>query len=245
MTIEDSFSHIYGSIGKRSPASPHLLSELAIVAGIAKATLPPHPKWQWDRWTADYSVVRELIAETYPDQFDDFNARMFQPGGFYRGNSAPDRVWKTDSGKAEFTRPTVMSALGTRDAPGRFNLITMRSNDQFNTTIYGFSDRLRGLEGSRMILLMNPDDMAREGLREGAIVGLVSDAGDDTHRQITGLAVTPFDLPAKCVGGYYPEMNALIPLWLHDKASKTPASKGVPVRLKRPTAVGDAILGVV
>ncbi len=231
VTIEDSFSHIYGSIGKRRPAAPTLLSELAIVAGMARAALPSHPKWRWDDWSGDYGLVRELIAETYPEEFHDFSARMFQPGGFYRGNAAHDRVWKTESGRAEFTNPDVMSALGIGDAPGRFHLITMRSNDQFNTTIYGFDDRLRGLKGSRMILLINPEDIAREGLTEGQVVGLVGDAGDDVERSISGLTVTPFNLPNGCLGGYYPEMNVLIPLWYHDKASKTPASKGVPVRI--------------
>jgi len=233
VTIEDSFSHIHASVGKSAPADKGLLSELAIVAGLAKMTLPPHPKWRWDEWTGDYGLVRALIAETYPEQFHDFSARMFQPGGFYRGNSARDRVWKTGTGKAEFTRPTVMSALGVGDAPGRFHLITMRSNDQFNTTIYGFSDRLRGLEGSRMILLINPADMRREGLAEGEAVTLVGDAGDDARRELPGLSVKPFDLPDGCVGGYYPEMNVLVPLWYHDLASKTPASKGVPVRIRR------------
>ena len=233
VTIEDSFSHIYGSVGKRSPAGAMLRSELSIVAGIAKATLPSHPKWRWDDWTGDYGLVRELIAETYPAEFHDFSGRMFQPGGFYRGNAAHERTWKTESGKAEFTQPDVISALGTADAPGRFHLMTMRSNDQFNTTIYGFSDRLRGLEGSRMILLINPSDMLREGLTESMKISLVCDAGDDVHREVRGLAVTPFDLPDGCVGGYYPEMNVLVPLWYHDKESKTPASKGVPVRIRR------------
>jgi molybdopterin-dependent oxidoreductase alpha subunit len=233
VSIEDSFSHVYGSIGKRKPASEHLLSELAIVAGIAKATLPSHPKWRWDDWTGDYRLVRDLIAETYAEEFHDFNSRMFEPGGFYRGNPARERIWKTDSGKAEFTNPTVMSALGIGAAPGRFHLITMRSNDQFNTTIYGFSDRLRGLEGSRMILLINPDDMEKQGLKEGDVVSLVGDAGDDVKREVAGLTVTPFNLPEGCLGGYYPEMNPLIPLWYHDVASKTPASKGVPVRIQR------------
>jgi len=233
VTIEDSFSHIHGSIGKRSPADARLLSELAIVAGMAKATLPPHPKWRWDEWTGDYALVRDLIEATYPEEFRDFNARMFQPGGFYRGVPAHDRIWKTQSGRAEFTTPDVMSALGVGDAPGRYHLITMRSNDQFNTTIYGFADRLRGLAGSRMILLINPADMARAGLREGDRVDLVSDAGDGVHREVRGLTVTPFDLPDGCVGGYYPEMNVLVPLWYHDKASKTPASKGVPVIIKK------------
>ena len=233
VSIEDSFSHIHGSIGKRAPADPKLLSELAIIAGIAKATVPENPKRRWDEWTGNYALVRDLIAETYPDDFHDFNKRMFQPGGFYRGNAARERTWKTESGKAEFTAPDVMSALGVGDAEGRFHLITMRSNDQFNTTIYGFSDRLRGLEGSRTVLLINPADMARAGVAEGDVVSLVCDAGDDVRREVRGLTVTPFDLPDGCIGGYYPEMNPLIPLWYHDKASKTPASKGVPVRIER------------
>ena len=236
VSIEDSFSHVHGSIGKRTPASKSLLSELAIIAGIAKATLPPHPKWLWDEWTGDYGLVRDLIAQTYSKEFHDFNDRMFEPGGFYRGNPARERTWKTKSGKAMFTDPTVMSALGIGDAPGRYHLITMRSNDQFNTTIYGFSDRLRGLEGSRQILLINPRDMTRQGLAEGDVVALVSDAEDDCHREVRGLSVTPFDLPDGCLGGYYPEMNPLVPLWYHDEASKTPASKGVPVKIVRQDA---------
>jgi hypothetical protein len=100
------------------PASNHLLWELAIVSGMAKATLPPRPKWRWDDWTGDYALVRDLIEQTYPEEFSEFNARMFQPGGFYRGNAAHERIWKTASGKAEFTKPSVLSALGVGDAPG-------------------------------------------------------------------------------------------------------------------------------
>ncbi|MEG3178629.1 FdhF/YdeP family oxidoreductase [Sphingomonas sp. RB3P16] len=233
VSIEDSFSHIYGSRGKRSPAAETLKSELAIVAGIAKALLPHNAKMRWDDWTDDYALVRDEIAETYPEEFHDFNARMWEAGGFYRGNSAHERIWKTESGKAEFTVPTVLSALGIGAGAGRFNLITMRSNDQFNTTIYGLDDRLRGISGSRTVLLINPEDMKREGLSEGEVVTLVGDAGDDVRRAVTGLTVTAFDLPDGCLGGYYPEMNPLIPLWYHDKASKTPASKGVPVQIER------------
>jgi len=232
VSIEDSFSHIHGSIGKRKPASEHLLSEPAIVAGMAKATLPTNPKVQWDAWIGDYRMIRDLIAETYPEQFHDFNERMFQPGGFYRGNAAHERIWKTESGKAEFTDPSVLSSLGLGDAPGRYHLITLRSNDQFNTTIYGHSDRLRGLEGSRDIVLINPREMERAGLREGDVVSLVGDAGDDMPREVSGLTVVAFNLPDGCLGGYYPEMNALVPLWYHDQASKTPAAKGVPVRIR-------------
>ena len=232
VTMEDTFSCIHGSIGRRKPASQHLMSEAAIVAGIAKATLPPNPKVKWDEWIGDYGLIRDRIAETYPDQFHDFNARMWTPGGFYRGNSARDRVWKTESGKAEFTIPQHMSAAGFEDAPGRYRLITMRSNDQFNTTIYGYSDRMRGIEGTRDVLLINPDEMERTNLREGQIVSLVSDAEDGVERQVDGLKVTPFSLPDGCVGAYYPEMNPLVPLWSHDAQSKTPAVKSVPVRIR-------------
>jgi anaerobic selenocysteine-containing dehydrogenase len=124
-----------------------------------------------------------------------------------------------------------MNAFGVEDAPGRWRLITMRSNDQFNTTIYGYSDRLRRIEGTRDVLLMNPDDIAAEGLTAGQVVGLAGDAGDGVDRKVGGLTVTPFLLPRGCLGGYYPEMNPLIPLWYHDEASKTPAAKSVPVRI--------------
>ncbi len=233
VTIEDTFSCIHGSIGRRKPASEHLMSEVAIVAGIAKATLPPNPKVAWDEWIGDYALIRDLIAETYPDEFHDFNARMWTPGGFYRGNSARERIWKTESGKAEFTTPEYMSATGFADAPGRYRLITMRSNDQFNTTIYGFSDRLRGIEGTRDVLLINPDDMRARGLARGA--GRVAGQrrrGRHRSGEVGGLKVTPFSLPDGCLGAYYPEMNPLVPLWLHDEQSKTPASKSVPVRIK-------------
>jgi molybdopterin-dependent oxidoreductase alpha subunit len=233
VSMEDSFSHIHGSLGRRAPASEHLLSEVAIVAGIAKAALPPHPKWQWDAWTADYRVIRDLIEASYPDQFVDYNRRMFNAGGFYRGNPARERQWKTETGKARFTDPTVLSAVGVGDAPGRYHLITMRSNDQFNTTIYGHSDRLRGLDGSRRVLLMNPQDMTRDELAAGEVVDVVGDADDGARREVASLTVTPFNLPSGCVGGYYPEMNPLVPLWYHDVESKTPAAKGVPVRVRR------------
>lgn len=231
VTMEDSLSCIHGSLGKNTPASPKLRSELAIVAGIAKETLPPNPKVDWDAWTADYARVRELIEQTYPDEFARFNERVFTPGGFYKGNSARERVWKTKEKKAVFTVPGTLNASGVEPSPGRFRLITMRSNDQFNTTIYGYSDRLRGIEGNRDVLLINPDDMARQGLSEGQRVALVSDAGDGIDRRLEGLVVTPFLLPDGCLGAYYPEANVLVPLNHHDEASKTPAYKAVPVRI--------------
>jgi anaerobic selenocysteine-containing dehydrogenase len=231
VTMEDSLSCIHGSLGKNTPASADLLSEVAIVAGMAKATLAPNPKVKWDEWTGDYAKIRDQIEETYPEQFHDFNERVFTPGGFYRGNSARERVWKTESGKAQFTVPTAVRSVGFDDAPGRYRLMTLRSNDQFNTTIYGYSDRLRGIEGTRDVVLMNPEDIAAAGLSKGQVVSLASDAGDGVHRQVGGLTITPFLLPRGCIGAYYPEMNPLIPLWYHDEASKTPAAKGVPVRI--------------
>lgn len=232
VTIEDSFSHIHGSRGHRTPASPHLKSELAIVAGIAKATLPPNPKVRWDEWTGDYGLVRDLIAETYSEQFHNMNARMFQPGGFYRGNKARERVWKTASGKAQFTAPEMLAATDVADAEGRYRLVTLRSNDQFNTTIYGYSDRLRGIEGKRDVLLISRADLAQAGLRAGQRVALVGDAGDGIARRVEGLELVPYDLPRGTIVGYYPELNPLIAVSHHDRTSKTPASKAVPVRIE-------------
>ena len=232
VSIEDSFSHISGSIGKRGPASKDVMSELAIVAGIAKATLDPNLKLKWDEWTGDYSLVRELIEATYPKDFRDYNARMFQPGGFYRGNDAHNRVWNTEEKKAVFTRPKQMNALSFEDAEGRFRLITMRSNDQFNTTIYGYSDRFRGIEGTRDVLLMCGQDIAAAGLEAGQTVSLVSDFKDGIRRELGGLVVTLHNLPTGTIGAYYPEANVLNAIDHHDEMSKTPASKAIPVRIE-------------
>ena len=231
VTMEDSLSCIHGSLGRNTPASSALRSELAIVAGIAKATLPPNPKVTWDDWVGDYALVRDLIETTYPEQFRDFNQRVFTPGGFYRGNSARERVWKTDDAKAQFSVPKAMNSVGFAPAEGRYRLMTLRSNDQFNTTIYGYSDRLRGIEGTRNVVLMNPDDIAAAGLVRGQTVALRTDAEDGVHRQVDGLVVTPYLLPRGCIGAYYPETNPLVPLGHHDAESKTPAYKGVPVRI--------------
>lgn len=233
VSMEDSLSHIYGSIGTASPPGPQVQSETAIVARIAKATLDPNPKLTWDDWIGNYDLIRDLIAQTFPDKFADFNDRLFEPGGFYRGNPARERVWKTDSGKAQFTPPTTLSALGEETtADGKImTLVTLRSNDQFNTTIYGFSDRLRGLEGSREIVLINRDEMARLGLAEGQKVSLVCAIDDGHARRVDDLTVTPYDLPAGCIAGYYPELNPLVPLSYHEKNSQTPAYKGTPVEI--------------
>ena len=232
VTSEDSFSMINGSIGDRPPVSEMVKSELAIVTGIAKAAIDPRPSLKWDAWTGDYTLVRELIEKTYPEDFRDYNARMYDPGGFYRGNAAHERVWKTPEGKAVFTTPGRLNSLGFEDAPGRFRLLTMRSNDQFNTTIYGYSDRLRGLQGSRDIILMCPEDIEEAGLVNGQSMTLVTDFEDGQTRRLGGLTLTAYKLPRGTIAGYYPECNVLMPIGHHDEMSKTPACKSIPVRVE-------------
>jgi len=229
VTMEDSLSQVHSSIGKRDPASGQLKSELAIVAGIAQATLPTNDRVKWKEWTDDYVKVRDLIATSYPDDFHDFNNRLDIPGGFYRGNPVRRRQWQTASGLAHFTRPTVLSALAGPLQQNQFTLITLRSNDQFNTTIYGFSDRLRGLEGDRNIVLMNPEDMKKYNLVDQQSVSLKCAVDPDIERRVSGLRVQPYDIPSGCVGAYYPETNALVPLNQFDLKSRTPAYKGTAV----------------
>lgn len=233
VSTEDSTSCIHGSRGKATPASPHLLSEPAIVAAIAKRILPANPKVDWDAWVADYATIRDAIEETYPAIFKGYNKRLFTPGGVWKGNKAAERIWETPSKKAEFFTPSDISATGFADAEGRYRLITLRSNDQFNTTIYGYHDRFRGIKGTRDILLMHKEDIAAAGLAEGQIVALESDAGDGVHRRREGLIVTPYDIPRGCLGAYYPEANVLMPIEHHAEQSHVPAAKSVPVRIAR------------
>jgi len=233
VSIEDSTSCIHGSRGDRAPASEFLLSEPAIVAAIAQATLSANDLVPWTEWVGDYAKVRDAIAETYPTFFHDFNARMFTPGGFYKGNRARERRFDTASGKAEFAVPVHLDAAGFADAPGRFRLITLRSNDQFNTTIYGYHDRFRGVKGTRDVLFIGADDMAEAGLHEGEIVSLVGDHSDGIARRLDGLIVHRYSLPRGCIGAYYPEANVLMPVSHYAEQSFVPAAKTVPVRIER------------
>lgn len=231
-SMEDSTACIHGSRGVARPASPHLLSETKIVAELAKATLAPNPKVDWDAWVADYGRIRDAIEATYPEDFERFNERMFQPGGFPRKLAARQREWKTDSGKANFLwNGDLSSALQVEEDV--FLLMTLRSNGQFNTTVYSYDDRFRGIFGSREVLMMNPDDMAALGLEEGDEVGLRTAVDDGVERRLGGLSVVPHGLPRGSLGAYYPECNVLIPLWHHAEHSKVPAAKSVPVRIER------------
>ena len=234
VSMEDSFSHIYGSRGRVEPASPHLLSEPAIVAALALSTLAPNPKVPWAKWVGNYDLIRTAIEDTYPELFANFNQRLFTPGGFWKGNAAAHRQWKTKSGKAEFNAPTTLNAAGFDEGDGRFRLVTLRSNDQFNTTIYGYYDRFRSIRGTRDIVMMGRADQARLGVKEGDKVALLGDAGDghDGVRRIDGLTVVDYEIPEGCLGMYYPESNVLIALSHNAEESHVPAAKAVPVRVE-------------
>ncbi|KQT35102.1 formate dehydrogenase [Sphingomonas sp. Leaf412] len=231
VTVEDSTSVIHPSVGKVDPAGPHLLSEAAIVAGIATATLPPNPAVEWDAWVGDYALIRDEIAAVFPHFFARFNERLKEPGGFWKGNKAAERVWDTESGKAEFLVPDTLNATGFADRAARYRLLTVRSNDQFNTTIYGYSDRFRGINGTRQVVLMNRDDMRALGVAQGQKVALAGDADDNVDRRVEGLMAVEYDVPRGCVVGYYPECNPLIALAHHADESHVPAAKSVPVRV--------------
>jgi molybdopterin-dependent oxidoreductase alpha subunit len=232
VTMEDSTTCIHASRGKHGPASEHLLSEPRIVAGLAKAALPANPKVPWDDWVADYGLVRDAIAETFPEDFYDFNARLDIPGGFPRPVPARERTWETETGKANFKLPKALSAaFDDGSDPDILRLVTLRSNDQFNTTIYGLADRLRGIHGSRMVVMINKADRMRFGIEDGGNLRLTTAVDDGITRSMGGFQAIDYDIPQGTIAAYYPECNALIPLWQHAEESKTPAAKSVPVRV--------------
>ncbi|WGS54991.1 FdhF/YdeP family oxidoreductase (plasmid) [Paraburkholderia sp. D15] len=234
VSVEDSTACVHGSHGYAAPAGDMLLSEPAIVAGIAKALLPSNPNVDWDAWVADYATIRDAIEHTYPDQFADFNKRFRELGGFHRPIPAASREWKTPNGRANFVVPDTLDedADMTSSSPDVLQLMTTRGDSQFNTTVYALDDRFRGVVGTRDVLLMHRDDMARLNLAEGDEVSVATASTDDVTREVHGMHVHAFDIPAGCVMGYYPECNRLIPLWHHAKDSLVPASKSIPVRLR-------------
>ncbi|UQY36111.1 FdhF/YdeP family oxidoreductase [Pseudomonas fulva] len=234
ITVEDSFSMIHASNGQLEPLSKEMRSEPAIVAGIAKATLGNHPV-DWDAMIADYSRIRELIADTIPG-FQDFNTRVQHPGGFYLGNSAGARQWKTTTGKANFKSNALLADLlppQVRNSGQTPDLIlqTMRSHDQYNTTIYGLDDRYRGVRGQRDVLFVNEADITRLGYKPGQKVDITSLWDDGVERKVVGFTLLAFDIPAGQAAAYYPEANPLVPLQSVGIGSHTPTSKFVAIRL--------------
>ncbi|MDR7126641.1 FdhF/YdeP family oxidoreductase [Pseudotabrizicola sp. 4114] len=242
VTMEDSTTCIHASRGKHKPASEDLLSEPAIVAGIAKATLPANPAVPWDTWVADYALVRDEIEACFPKDFRDFNQRLDQPGGFPRPVAARDRRWETESGKANFKIPKALHAsFDDGTDPNVLRLITLRSNDQFNTTVYGYADRLRGIHGSRMVVMMNRQDRERAGVGEGGFARITTAVDDGITRSMAGFQVIDYDIPPGTIAAYFPECNPLIPLWHYAEESKTPAAKSVPVKIERDETTGASV----
>ena len=244
VTMEDSTGCMHGSRGVTEPASPHLLSEPAILAGIARHLFPNNQAIPWERWVGDYSLIREEIAAIFPEIFHDFNARMWTPGGFRRPMPVAQRHWKTPNGKANFKTPRGFEEDPDMpsDDPSVLRLMTMRSDDQFNTSIYSLDDRFRGVYGTRRVLLMNPTDIARLGFKIGDHVSAFAVARDqaDVSRSVHGLRLTSFDIPQGCVAGYYPECNPLLPLWHHAEESFVPAAKSIAIRLQMSSAEDSA-----
>jgi molybdopterin-dependent oxidoreductase alpha subunit len=236
VSIESSVAHFHGSRGMTKPASDELLSEPAIIAGIAKATLK-NGHVPWDEWVGDYSKIRDAIEATYPETFKDFNKRMFQAGGIPRPVPARERKWTTPNKKANFiTPPRLFPDFGLDPAAGEvLNLATLRSNDQFNTTIYGYGDRYRGVDGTRKVVFMNGEDIRRLGFAEGEFVDLTTAIDPARTRRVTGFRIARHDIPAGCCAAYYPEANPLFPLSHHDAKAKTPSYKLLPVRLSPST----------
>ena len=235
VSMEDSTGCMHGSRGMAEPASDKLLSEPAIVAGIARATLVTTTKVPWDEWVADYAKVRMAIEQTYPDIFKDFEQRMWQPGGFHRPLPACHREWKTPTGKANFICPPSLDEDDDMAAhgPDVIRLTTLRSFDQFNTTVYGNHDRFRGIHGTRHVLMMNDADIGRLGFADGQMVRATTASTDGAPREVGGLRIVRYDIPRGCVAGYFPELNPLVPLWHHAVGSQVPAYKAIPIRLSR------------
>jgi len=233
VTVEDSMSMVHASRGTLKPASPHLKSEPALVAGLAKATLL-NSRVDWDKMVGDYSVIRDAIEAVFPG-FDDFNNRILTPGGFRLPVAASQRKWLTPSGKAQFK---VMQ--GINEDPRSLIchdlvLTTLRSHDQYNTTLYGLNDRYRGVTGRRDVLFMAADEAEKRQLRVGDKVNMVAldPAGKRTGRRLDNLTVVVYDMAPGSVAAYYPEANVMVPLDSHDNESGIPAYKSIPVALER------------
>ena len=234
VTVEDSMSMVHASAGHNPPASPYLKSEPAIVAGMARATLGSRVAIDWEGLVGDYARIRTEIEAIFPI-FQGYNTRIKAPGGFHLTSLARERIWATPSGKAQFL---VCKGLCEDPAvvdPDALWLSTMRSHDQYNTTLYSLSDRYRGVYGQRDVLFLNRDEIARRGLEDGDRVDIETLSVDGVERALRGFRLIAYDFPAGSCAAYYPETNPLVPLYAHDPQSFTPSSKGVPVRIARST----------
>ena len=233
VTVEDSMSMVHASRGLNPPASPHLKSEVAIVAGIGAALLGAREPVDWEALCGDYGRIRDLIEAVQPDQFADYNRRIQTPGGFRLPVPTSERVWKTASGKANLLTWRADGEDLRRGDPEVLVLTTLRSHDQYNTTIYGQNDRYRGVFGRRDVVFVSPEDLAALGLESGDCIDVLAAFDASGARAIRGFTAVARDLPRGCVAAYYPEANGLVHLDDHDQRSGTPAYKSVPVRIRR------------
>lgn len=230
VTVEDSMGMVHASRGNLTPASPHLLSEPAIVARLARAVLGPESLTPWEEFEKDYGTIRDRIARVVPG-FEDFNTKIARPGGFTLPHAPRDeRRFPTATGKANFTAAPIEYP---KVPEGRLLLQTLRSHDQYNTTIYGLDDRYRGIKGGRRVVLVNPDDAAELGLGDGSYTDLVSEWKDGVERRAPGFRVVHYPTARGCAAAYYPETNVLVPLDSTADTSNTPASKSVVVRFEQ------------
>ncbi len=249
VTVEDSMSMVHLSSGMNAPASEHLLSEPAIVARLAAATLPDSTI-PWLALIEDYDRIRDHIAKVIPG-FEDFNARVRHPGGFHLHHPGRDRVFPTSLGKARFFAHPLLEerpSLGLwppspraggegGQRPGEeplLQLMTVRSHDQYNTTVYSGNDRYRGVHGLRRVCFISRGDLDVLDFADGEMVDLVS-VWDDGERIARDFRLVEYDIPAGCLASYFPETNALVPLGNHAERARTPASKSIPVYLRRAT----------
>ena len=235
ITVEDSMSMVHASAGRNRPASEHLLSEPAIVAGMARATLGDRSVVDWERFISNYDHVRDAIEDVLPI-FQSYNERIRLPGGFHLVSTARERIWATPSGKAHFLLYDGLGEDAREDDLEVLWLSTIRSHDQYNTTIYSNSDRYRGVYGQRDVVFINQSELDKRGLMDGDRVDLVTLSSDGIERRVRNFRAVGYSFPDGCCAAYYPEANPLVPLYAYDPVSFTPSSKGIPIRIERSSA---------